>query len=294
MIRMSFRLFAAVALVGLAAIAGCSTNAGFGTPPPVGTQPQANATPYPASPTPYASQSPAATPTPQTPLSVDSASARQAYDASAADPVKAPRLIEVTFALNNPGASPMPVPNIAIAASPNPAVNVPIALQALGNQDTPETIVAIAQPKDTSKVKQLALTFGDGKSLLLALDTIDYPATGDFAITPLDKAHPAGALTIDDVAVTAIAAPGKGPHFDVTFSATNAGTSKVSVAWFTVAPPKSDAIKIVVPVDLPARTETAPVSMVVPFSGKALPPGTYTVTASDGTNTIATGTGPLL
>jgi len=281
--------------VAAAAVTGCSSNAGFGTPPPIGSEPQGNATNPPmVSPQPFVSPTPQPTPTPATPLQVDSASARLAYDASAADPVKAPRLVEVTFALNNPGATPMPISNVAIAADSNPPANVGLSLQALGNQDTTETLVAVAPPKDPSKVRQLTLNFTGGKNVLLATSTIDFPGNSDFVAIPLEKSQPAGGLSVDDISITYISAPGKGPHYDLTFAVTNAGTAKQSIAFFTVAPPKGEAVKLAIPIVLPARTQTAPVSVVVPYAGKSLPSGKYTVTASDGTNSLASGTGPLL
>lgn len=278
-------------------VAGCSSNAGFGAQPPYSGAPQGNPTPpLEAGATPYGGGSPANSPTPSTPLYVDSATARFAYDAYPADPVKAPRLIEVTFALNNPQSTPMPVADLAIAPDTAKPVHVPLKLQALPDQDTVETMIAIAPPKDISKVKQLTLTFGDGKGTMLAQDPIDFPTLADPTMTALDKKRPAGGLSIDDVSISSIAAPGGGMHYDLTFSATNAGTSDASIAFFTVTPPKSDTVKIVIPVKIPARTEMAPISIVVPYAGKSktLPSGKYDVTASDGKSTIAEGSGPLL
>jgi hypothetical protein len=300
MIRPTFSQLAVAAMLAVATLAGCSSNAGFGASPPF--QPQApNPTNPPfagGTPVPGASAVPTATPT--TPLTVDSATARFAYDASAADPVKAPRLVEITFALNNPGASPMPVPNLAVAADTNAPVNIPLSLQAQANQDTVETLVAIAPPKDYSKTKQLSVTFGDGKSSVLAQDTIDFPTDADPVVSELDKKQPVAATSLDDVAVTSISAPGSGLHYDLTFSLTNASNSKASIAFITVTPPKGDPVKIAVPIDQPARTGTAPISVVVPYLGKdaakakALPDGKYSIAASDGKNTIASGSGPLL
>ncbi len=294
--RASIAGYLACAALAAALVAACSSNAGFGgTPPYQGGQP--NQTP---------SQNGAASPfdgetsqpeaTPQTPLSVDSASARLAYDAYAADPVKAPRLVEVTFALSNPQASPMPIGDLAITPDNAKATHVALSLQALPQQDTVETLVAVAPPKDASKTKQLALTFGDGKGTMLAQDTVDYPTSSDVTMTPLDKKAPAGGLSIDDVSVSSISAPGSGLHYDLTFSATNAGTSDVSIAYFTVTPPKSDAVKIAIPVKVAARSEMAPISIVVPYNGKSktLPTGKYEVDASDGKSTLASNSGPLL
>jgi hypothetical protein len=286
----------------LAALAGaCSSNAGFGGAPPYqGGQP--NATPVQGYTSPYPGESGGPTEAPDTPLTVDSASARFGYDAYAADPVKAPRLVEVSFALNNAQASPMPVSDLAIAADSAKPVHLTLSLQALPNQDTKETLVAIAPPKDYSKTKQLSLTFGDGKGTLLAQDSIDFPTASEPAMTPLDKKRPAGGVTIDDVAVAAIEAPSGGLHYDLTFSATNASASDASIAYFTVTTPKtdkipSDVVKMAVAVKIPARSEMAPISFVVPYAGKSktLLTGTYTITASDGKNNIiAQGTGPLL
>lgn len=299
----SFRsivLTALIASVSSAAVAACSSNAGFGGAPPYPGAP--NPTPYQGGATPFGGGSPGATPPPDTPLTVDSASARFAYDAYAADPVKAPRLVEVTFALNNADETPMPVADLAIAADKDTPTHVKLALQALPNQDTVETLVAIAGPKDPSKTKQLALTFGDGKGTMLAVDTIDFPTDANPVITPLDSKRPAGGLTIDDVAVTSITAPGNGLHYDVTFSATNASKNDISIATFIVTPPTNDTdkvaspVKVAIPIKIPARTEMAAISVVMTYSGKSktLPTGKYEVDASDGKSTVAQANGPLL
>jgi len=304
MIRTLFARYSVVVFLlgsGLATAAGCSSNAGFGSPPPV-QGPQGTPVPQSGvytSPAPETSGS--ATPTPSTPLIVDSATARQAYDASAGDPVKAARLVEITFALNNPGASPLPVSGVAVAADASPAVDVPLSLQALPNQDTMETLVAIAGPKDPSAVKQLSLTFSQSKTML-AQDSIDFPAPSDIAMTGLDSKRPNGGISVDDVAVTSIIAPGAGLHYDLTFSMTNASKSTTQIGWFMVTPPKGDPVTIAIPFQLAARTETTPISIVVPYRGKdaakakALPDGKYGVTAlgSDGKTAIAQGSGPLL
>lgn len=283
-------------------LAACSSNAGFGGAPPYpGGQP--NPTPYNAGSTPaFGSGSPGPTDGPDTPLSVDSANARFAYDSYAADPVKAPRLVEVTFALSNENDSAMTIGDLAIAADKATPTHVKMSLNALANQDTVETLVAIAGPKDPTKTKQLALTFGDGKGLLLAEDTIDFPTAADPVMTPLDSKRPAGGLTIDDVAVTPLTAPGSGLHYDVTFSATNASKNDASIAYFTITPPTNDTdkvaspVKVAVPVKLTARTEMAAISIIMTYSGKSktLPSGKYEVDASDGKSTIAQANGPLL
>lgn len=297
MIRPNFAAAAFAALIAGSLLASCSSNAGFGGAPPAPPGPQGNATNPPGSSgSPFPGDTPQPSPTPDTPLVVDSSAARLAYDASAADPVKAPRLVELTFALNNPGASPLPVSNLSVVTDSNPAVSVPLALQALPNQDTQETLVAIAPPKDPSKAKQLSMTFADGKSTMLAQSTLDFPTPEDLTMTPLDDKQAAGGVTVDDVSVSSVVAPGSGLHYDVTFSLTNAGKSKVSIAYFTVTPAKGDSVKIVVPIELPARTGAAPISIVIPYTGKAktLPDGKYAVSASDGKSTVAEGSGPLL
>lgn len=299
----SFRSIVSTALVAAvfyAAVAACSSNAGFGGAPPYPGAP--NPTPYQGGATPFGGGSPGATPPPDTPLTVDSASARFAYDAYAADPVKAPRLVEVTFALNNSNETPMPVADLAIVADKGTPTHVKLALQSLPDQDTVETLVAIAGPKDPSKTKQLALTFGDGKGTMLAVDTIDFPTGTDPIMTPLDSKRPAGNLTIDDVAVTSITSPGSGLHYDVTFSATNSSKNDISIATFIVTPPTNDTdkvaspVKVAIPIKIPARTEMAAISVVMTYTGKSktLPSGKYEVDASDGKSTIAQASGPLL
>lgn len=291
---------ALAAILAAAAVAGCSSNAGFGAPPPYSGPQGGNPTPPPGglstSPYPGETLAPDASPTPNTPLVVDSATARFAYDGYPADPVKAARLVEITFALNNPGASPLPVSDLAVAADTNKPTHVGLSLKALPNQDTVESLIAIAPPKDFSKVKQLNLTFSGDKNAMLAQFTTDFPALADPTMTPLDKKRPAGGVSIDDVSVTSIQAPGSGFHYDLTFSVTNASTTDASIAYFTVTPPKSDTVKLAIPVKVSARSEMAPISIVVPLSGKAksLPSGKYDVTASDGKSTIGQGSGPLL
>jgi len=295
--------FAAVATMAAAVLAACSSNAGFGGAPPYQNgAPNPNPTPFAGGGTPFAGTSAEPGETPTTPLTVDSASARVAYDAYAADPVKAPRLVELTFALNNPQATPMPVGDVAIAPDNAPVTHVALTLQALPQQDTVETLVAIAPPKDPSKTKQIKLTFGDGKGTVLASSSVDYPTATNPTMTALDKKRPNGGLTIDDVSITSISAPGAGLHYDLTFSATNASQSDAAIAYFTVTPPKSGPndvpapVKIAVPIKLPARTEMSAISVVVPYSTKAktLPSGKYVVEASDGKSTLAQGSGPLL
>ena len=295
---------AAAAIITAAILAACSSNAGFGGAPPYQNGPP-NATPFAGGGTPFAGAaafSPEPGETPTTPLTVDSSSARLAYDAYAADPVKAPRLVEVTFALNNQQSTPMPVGDVDIAPDNAPTSHVKLALQALPQQDTVETLVAIAPPKDPSKTKQIKLTFGDGKGATLASSTVDYPTATDPTMTPLDKKQPNGSLTIDDVSITSISAPGPGLHYDLTFSATNASQNDAGIAYFTVTPPKNGPndvpmpVRIAVPIKLPARTEMSAISIVVPYSPKAktLPSGKYAVEASDGKSTLAQGSGPLL
>jgi hypothetical protein len=285
------------AVLAAAIVAGCSSGAGFGGAPPYQGGQQQVATPPGGYASPYIGESPDTSPTPETPLGVDSATARFAYDASAADPVKAPPLVEVTFALSNDQSSPMPVNDVAVAADTATPTHVTVALQAVPDQDTVETVIAVAPPKDYSKTKKLALTFGDGKGKMLAQDSIDFPTTLAPTMTALDKKQSPGSLSIDDVSISSVQAPGTGFHYDLTFSATNAGTTDASIAYFTVTPPKSDTVKIVVPTKIPARNEMAPVSIVVPYVGKSktLPSGTYIVTAQDAKNNIiAQGSGPLL
>ena len=305
MVRKYITVFgvAAAAMIAAAFLAACSSNAGFGGAPPYQNS-GPNPTPFAGGGTPFvgAATSPEPGETPTTPLTVDSSSARLAYDAYAADPVKAPRLVEITFALNNPEATPMPVGDVAIAPDNAPTSHVALALQALPQQDTVETLVAIAPPKDPSKTKQIKLTFGDGKGATLASSTVDYPTAVDPTMTQLDKKRPSGALTIDDISITAISAPRPGLHYDLTFSATNASQNDAAIAYFTVTPPKSGPsdvpapVKIAVPIKLPARTEMSAISIVVPYPTKAktLPSGKYVVEASDGKSTLAQGSGPLL
>lgn len=303
-------VFIALAAAAALALGACSSGSGFGSPPPYPNGPQPGQTNQPeGSGGNNNNQNPNASPTPNTPLSVDSASARFGYDASAADPVKAPHLVELTFALQNPTAASMQVSSVAIAADDNPATNVALALSAAPKIDTQETMVAVAAPSDDSDTKNLTLTFSNLTTKgPVAEDTIDYPQDDGSTMTDLDSKVAVGAPTLDDIAITPIIAPGKGLHFDLTFSMTNPSKKDVNVVSFTITPPKEPAakpgdqptaypVKIVIPTTVPARNEMAPVSIVVPYEGKAksLPAGTYDLVASDKNgNPIAENSGPLL
>ncbi|HLJ83777.1 MAG TPA: hypothetical protein VKT51_06375, partial [Candidatus Eremiobacteraceae bacterium] len=105
---------------------------------------------------------------------------------------------------------------------------------------------------------------------------------------------PAGALTVEGLDVTRVTGPGSGLHYECTFGLMNASGSKVTVDSFTIAPPKGAVAQMVVPVTLASRTTSSLMTFVIPFDGKSLPAGKYTVTAISGGTGIAQASADLL
>lgn len=285
---------AALAVLALLA-AACSANGGFGSPsppvPPNGPMGQS----YGASPTPFSmsSASPGATSSP-TSIYLSSAVVRAAYDGSAKDPVKANRLLEVTFGFKNPTADPDILATLNVAPDGDKiGVQTNITLQIPPSKASDVAVVAVSVKQDLTKMKHLSLTFANVDGDDIATTMLDAPALG-LVFTPLDDKKPAGALSIEGLDVTRVTGPGSGLHYECTFGLMNASGSKVTVDSFTIAPPKGAVAQMVVPVSLASRTTSSLMTFVIPFDGKSLPAGKYTVTAISGGTGIAQASADLL
>ena len=299
----------AIGLALVVVLAGCSTNAGFGTPvsnpPPVNQyEPYASPTPAPsgsfipfddrpgmAAPAPSGSVEPTPTPQPNT-LSIAGAALRLAYDGAAKDPVSAPRVLELTFNLQNTTKNPAKVSTVTITSDKGPLGSSGVAVSAAAGQISDVAVVALRPSDNPSKYKELTLGFLDDSKKMIGASKLDVP-TMDTSFTSLDEKHPKGPVTIDGVEVSPIQA-GTGPHFECTFAITNASTDPVAVTGFSVKPPKGDALKVAIALPVPARATSGFVSIVLPYAGKTLPPGDYTISALRGTATVAKASAVLL
>ena len=286
------------------ALFACSQNTGFGNPapnsfPPPGAGPNGeNGTlvpPSSASPFNAGSPQPASSQTPQvTPLSVDSLSLRLAYDGAASDLNKAKRILDFSVALKNPTNGALSVAKAAAFADGNAIADTRFSLSAPANQTSSVALFALRPTADLKKAKSVTVNFTDDSGKLLAVGTADLAQPAPVQITPLDDKHPAGGPTIDGIEITRVLDAARGPQYECTFALTNAGGAKISVSSFTVAPPKGESVKINLPIDLPARSTTGFITFLLPYHGKSLPDGKYSVTAFGGGGPIAAGSGPLL
>lgn len=272
--------------------AGCSANGGFGTPVtepnPVNAYPQngvvspepsTSGIVYPgadASPSPAGSPSPTPTPVPNT-LSIVGAALRLAYDGSAKDPVKAPRLLELAFALQNTTRNTARITTVSAHAGATPFPNTTVAVSAAPNQTSNVESVVLKTPSDAAKYQSVQLSFLDDQKKMIGSAKLDVPPQ-DTSFTSLDQGHPKGLLSIDSAEVSPIS-NASGLSFECTFALTNAGAAPASISEFDIAPPKGSAIKIAIPVTVPMRSASSFVSIVVPFNGKSLPSGSYVVNA---------------
>jgi hypothetical protein len=289
---------AGVIAVLAVASSACSANGGFGSPNPMPPQ-QAypgqpvGATPLPsgASPNPFVSPGPSSSPDT---IYLSSNVLRAAYDGSAADPVKAARLLEITFGFTNPTQDPDTLSTLTIATDGDPAGRrLGMTLKIPAGKSSDISVVAVSLKQEFAKVKHVSLTFDNPDGDNLATATIDPPAL-TFVFTPLDKKVPTGALSIDGIDFSHVDGPGSGLHYECTFGLTNASGTKVSIDNFTVTPPKGSPVTVPVPVDVPARTSSSLLTIVFPYSGKSLPAGKYTVTANAANNPLAQATTGLL
>ncbi|MBC5823433.1 MAG: hypothetical protein GIW99_03445 [Candidatus Eremiobacteraeota bacterium] len=285
-----------VLFLAFAALAGCSTNGGFGNagagqfPPgnqngplnssqqnPAGSPPPSGSDAAGDQPSGF-SPSPGSTATPVTALSVDSASARLAFDAAAN---VSDRLLDVAFALKNPGAKPLTAKSLTLTAEGKPVGAVSFVVTALPNQTTQVTAAAIplAKGQDAAKLQRLTLVFADAAGKMLAQSSIDAPHPG-LTFGPLDETHPAGPPSIDSLDVERVAELGRHPRYECSFAITNPGKEKLSIAKVTIAPPKGRATDAAIGVDVPPRTMSGIITVVLPYGGKSLPAGKYTATAT--------------
>jgi hypothetical protein len=290
-------------------LAGCSTNAGFGTPvsgpqpvgqyPAQGQQPGAVGTPGAPAPgmgaqfaAPSGTPSPTPTPVPNT-LSIVGAALRLAYDGSAKDPVKAARLLELTFALQNTTQNAAKITTISSHVIPNPTAfpDATVSVTAPANQMSPVASLVLATPDDPAKYRTVFLSFLDGQKMI-GSSKLDMPLE-DTSFTALDEKHPKGALSIDGAEISPIDV-GKNPSFECTFAVTNPGMLPASITEFDIQPPKGEAIRLLIPMVVPLRSASGFVSVVVPYNGKALPSGSYVITAQQNGLVLASTSAVLL
>jgi hypothetical protein len=301
---MSKRAFSvAAALCAAAALfTACSQNAGF-APPPV---------PGPPQPGPQSSGQVNGSPGPQangfqpgaepgasgaspasSSITIISVTGRYAYDGSESDPVKAPRFLELAFALKNTTAKAITISKVSVAGDQGTALgDVKLTLTITPGSTSDVDLVALKLKKDTPYIKTASMTFVDDAGKPAAQGTADLPPT-DLPFVPLDAKDPKGGLSVDGVEVTAVQVAG-GPHYEMTFALTNAGDNKVDLDSFSFAPPKAAGAKAAIPLTIPPRTTTGFISVVMPFKGKTLPDGDYAVNAVNGSTTVAKATGAML
>ena len=293
------------------ALAACSTNAGFGTPAsgpqPLGPGYPNAASPVPSgsivplesgapisgSPGPESSASPlnTATPIPDT-LTVEGASLHLAYDASVADPVKAPRLLELAFALQNTTHKTAKVADVKVSSDNTAVAEQAVSVTAPAGQTSQAAFATLKTSQDPTRYKQLNIDFIDDAKKPIGTQKLDVPQQ-DFAFTSLDEKHPKGGVSIDSVEISKVDSAG-GPHYECTFALTNASATQAQISQFVIAPPKGPATKVSIPVVVPARSTSGFVSIVLAYNGKALPGGSYGITAMQNANTIAKGSANLL
>ena len=290
---------AAIGVVLALASSACSSNGGFGSPnppmPPQGAYPgqPLGASPGPGGANPLSSASPGPTTSPDT-IYLSNTVVRAAYDGSADDPVKAARLVEITFGFKNPTQDPDTLSTVTVAADSDPAgKRTGLTLQIPPGKASDVAVAAVSIKQDLTKVKKLTLTFDNIDGDDLAVTTMDPPALA-LTFTPLDDKQPTGSLSIVGVDFSHVTGPGSGLHYECTFGLVNASGAKVGIDNFTVIPPKGSPVTIAVPISVPSRTSSSLLTVVLPYSGKSLPAGKYTVTANAANNALAQATTGLL
>jgi hypothetical protein len=292
----------AAALCAAAALfTACSQNAGFGSPPVPGPpapgpqssgQQQLNGSPGPLASGALANSS--APPGSSDALTVVSATGRYAYDGSEADPSKAPRFLELAFALKNPSAKAITLSKLSVASDAGVAIgDAKVTITIAPGATTDVTLVAFKTKKDAGYVKAVTMSFEDDKGIKLTSGNADLPPT-DLPYVPLDVKDPKGGASVDGVEVSTVQVASGGLHYEVTFALTNAADTKVDIDGFSIAPPKAAMIKAAIPLTIPPRTTTGFISIVMPFKGKSLPDGDYAVNAVNGSATVAKSTGAML
>ena len=296
----------AVAIV----LAGCSTNAGFGTPATGPNPVQPYGQPMGMSPTPMmtgsaepfipgdgqefpgaASATATPTPAPNT-ISIVGPALRLAYDGSAKDPSKAPRMLELSFALENTTQNAAKVSSVVAHAGSSALGTSPISVSASPGQTSEVVALVLKTSDDPAKYKDVDLTFLDDAKKMVGSAKVDVPPM-ETQFTSLDDKHPKGPFSVDSLEISTINV-GKTPHFEVTFALTNPSSAPVSVTEFDIKPPKGDAIKVSLLLPVPARSASGFISFVVPYGGQSVPSGTYTVTAMQTVNMAGRATAVLL
>ena len=307
-----FRSNPALGLALLLVVAGCSTNAGFGTPVsgpnpvsnpnPYGAQPAPGASgsvmPYDARPgsqpvgNPFGSPPPSPSPIPNT-ISIVGAALRLAYDGAAKDPVKAPRMLELSFALQNTTKNAAKVTSVAAYADKTALGTSPVVVTAAPGQTSEVAAVALKTSDDPMKYKEVMVNFLDDTKKMIGSAKLEVPPM-DTSFTSLDDKHPKGPFSIDSAEISSIRI-GQGPSFECTFAVTNATASSVAVTQFEIKPPKGDAVKLTIPLSVPPRSVSGFMSVVVPYTGgKSLPSGSYTIRAVQNGATAAKASAVLL
>lgn len=275
-------------------LGACSQNAGFGAPPvPAPPQPAPQAA-APVGGSPGASPSSSASPGSAQDLTIISATGRYAYDGAESDPVKTQHLIELAFALKNATSKAVTIAKLSASSDTGTAIgdeklNITVAPGAT----TDVTLVAFKPKKDIPYIKSVSMSFTDDKAKVLALGNADLPPT-DLPFVPLDQKDPKGGASIDGIEITRVAMPGSGLHYEVTFAMTNAGVTRVDIDGFAILAPNTPPFRVNIPLSIPQRTTTGFISVVVPFKGKALPDGDYSLNALNAGATVAKSSGALL
>ena len=283
-------------------VAGCSTNAGFGTPA-TGPQPVNNGYPQQGGPTgmpnpgggiepaPTGSPVPSPTPVPNT-LSIVGAALRLAYDGTAQDPLKAARLLELSFALQNTTQSAAKITKVSPRAGATAFPDATVSVNAPAGQTSAVASLVLKAPEDLSKNRApLLIAFLDGQKMI-GSSKLDMPVQ-DASFTGLDDKHPKGALSIDGAEISPISA-GQGTTFECTFAVTNPGMLPASISEFDIKPPKGATIKLAIPMVVPLRSASGFISIVVPYNGKTLPSGSYLITAQQNGLVLASASAVLL
>jgi len=292
-------------------LAGCSSGAGFGSPASGPNPVQPYGQPMGVSPTPMVSGSgepfipgqeppfaqpggpPTATPTPApNSITIVGPALRLAYDGSAKDPVKAPRMLELSFALENTTQNPAKVSSVVAHSGSTALGTSPIKVSAAPGQTSEVVALVLKTSDDPSKYKDVDLSFLDDAKKMVGSSKLDVPPM-ETQFTSLDEKHPKGPFSVDSLEISPINV-GKAPHFECTFALTNATGSPVSVTEFDVKPPKGDTIKVYMLLPVPARSVSGFLSLVLPYNGDAVPSGTYTVTAMQTVNVAGRATAVLL
>ncbi|HEV2037426.1 MAG TPA: hypothetical protein VGQ96_02380, partial [Candidatus Eremiobacteraceae bacterium] len=199
---------------------------------------------------------------------------------------------ELSFALQNTTQNGAKVASVAVYADKATLGTTRVAVTAAAGQTSEVMSVALKTSEDPLKYKDLMLNFLDDSKKMIGSVKLDAPAL-ETIFTSLDEKHPKGLFSIDSVEISHIGG-GKSTQFECTFALTNASAAAVSVNEFAIKPPKGDAVKIAIPLGVPARSASGFISIVVPYNGKSLPAGNYSVSALQNGTTAAKASAVLL